>query len=59
MCIVLFTIYVRPYQEATGTLSASGGINWLTGESMLVLAGPIVVLPTAWIAWRMIRKSYG
>jgi len=50
---------VRPYQEATGTLSASGGINWLTGESLLVLAGPIVVLPTAWIAWRMIRKSYG
>ena len=59
LCIVLFTIYVRPYQEATGTLSASGGINWLTGESLLVLAGPVVVLPTAWIAWRMIRKSYG
>ena len=59
LCIILFTIYVRPYQEATGTLSASGGINWWSGESLLVLAGPIVVLPTAWIAWRMIRKSYG
>ena len=34
-------------------------INWWTGESLLVLAGPIVVLPTAWIAWRMIRKPYG
>ncbi len=34
-------------------------INWLSGESLLVLAGPVVVLPTAWIAWRMIRKSYG
>jgi hypothetical protein len=31
----------------------------LSGESLLVLAGPVVVLPTAWIAWRMIRKSYG
>ena len=59
MCIVLLTIYVRPYQEATGTLSASGGINWFSGEALLVLSGPVVVLPTAWIAWRMIRKSYG
>jgi sodium/pantothenate symporter len=59
MCVILLTIYVRPYQEVTGTLSAGGGINWLSGESLLVLAGPIVVLPTAWIAWRMIRKSYG
>ena len=59
MCVILLTIYVRPYQEVTGTLSAGGSINWLSGESLLVLAGPIVVLPTAWIAWRMIRKSYG
>ncbi len=59
MCVILLTTYVRPYQESTGTLSPSGGINWLSGESILVLAGPIVVLPTAWIAWRMIRKAYG
>jgi sodium/pantothenate symporter len=26
---------------------------------VLVLAGPVVVQPTTWIAWRMIRKSYG
>jgi sodium/pantothenate symporter len=58
MCVILFTIYVQPYQEITGTLSAGGSINWLSGESLLVLAGPIVVLPTAWIAWRMIRRSY-
>ncbi len=59
MCVTLLTIYVRPYQESTGTLSAGGGINWLSGEALLVLSGPLVVLPTAWIAWRMIRKSYG
>jgi len=59
MCVILFTIYVQPYQEVTGTLSAGGRINWLSGEALLVLSGPIVVLPTAWIAWRMIRKSYG
>jgi len=59
ICAILITIYVRPYQEATGTLSAGGGINWLSGEALLVLASPVVVLPTAWIAWRMIRKSYG
>lgn len=59
MCIILINIYIRPYQEATGTLAAGGGIDWLSGESLLVLAHPVVVLPSAWIAWRMIRKSYG
>jgi sodium/pantothenate symporter len=59
MCVILFTIYVQPYQAVTGTLNAGGGINWFSGEALLVLAGPVVVLPTAWIAWRMIRKSYG
>ncbi len=59
MCVILITVYVQPYQEVTGTLNAGGGINWLSGESLLVLASPVVVLPSAWIAWRMIRKSYG
>jgi sodium/pantothenate symporter len=59
MCIILMTVYVQPYQEITATLGAGGGINWLSGEAMLVLAGPVVVLPTALIAWRMIHKSYG
>jgi Na+/proline symporter len=59
MCLILLTIYVYPYQEVTGTLNAAGGIDWLSGEARLVLASPVVVLPTAWIAWRMIRKSYG
>ena len=59
MCFILMTVYVQPYQEITNTLNQGGGINWLSGESLLVLAGPVVVLPTALIAWRMIRKSYG
>jgi hypothetical protein len=59
MLIILINIYLRPYQEATGTLAANGGIDWFSGEALLLLAGPVVVLPTAWIAWRMIRKSYG
>jgi len=59
ICVVLITVYIYPYQETTGTLTATGSINWLSGESLLVLAGPSVVLPTAWIAWRMIRRSYG
>jgi sodium/pantothenate symporter len=59
MCVILLVVYVQPYQEATGALNAAGGFDWLSGESLLVLAGPVVVLPTAWIAWRMIRKSYG
>ncbi|MBT8047528.1 MAG: sodium:solute symporter family protein [Xanthomonadales bacterium] len=59
MCVILLRVYVLPYQQATGGLSTDGGINWLSGEALLVLASPVVVLPSAWIAWRMIRKSYG
>jgi len=59
MSFILITVYVQPYQEATGALTATGGIDWLSGESLLVLIHPFVVLPTAWIALRMIRKSYG
>jgi len=59
MFVILVRIYLRPYQEATGTLAASGGIDWTTGEALLVLGGPLVVVPTAWIAWRMINKTYG
>jgi sodium/pantothenate symporter len=59
MFVILVRIYLRPYQEATGTLAANGGIDWSSGESLMVLGGPMVVVPTAWIAWRMIRKTYG
>ena len=59
MFTILVRIYLRPYQEATGTLAASGGIDWTTGEALLILGGPLVVVPTAWIAWRMINKTYG
>ena len=59
MFVILVSIYLRPYQEATGTLAASGGIDWSTGEALMVLGGPLVVVPTAWIAWRMINKTYG
>jgi len=58
MFVVLVTIYLRPYQEVTGTLAAGGGINWLSGEGLAILGGPLVVVPTAWIAWRMINRTY-
>jgi sodium/pantothenate symporter len=59
MCVILLNIYVEPYQETKGTLASGGGINWFSGEALLVMSSPMIVLPTAWIAWRMIRKSYG
>jgi len=59
MFVILVRIYLRPYQDATGTLAASGGIDWTTGEALLLLGGPMVVVPTAWIAWRMINKTHG
>ena len=56
-----FAATVQAGEPEPGQLNftAGGGINWISGEALLVLAGPFIVLPTAWIAWRMIRKSYG
>jgi len=30
-----------------------------SGSRGVILTDTLVVLPTAWIAWRMIQKSYG
>jgi hypothetical protein len=46
MFVILVRIYLRPYQEATGALAASGGIKRLSGELLLVPGGPLVVVPT-------------
>jgi len=50
---------VKSVDIYTGTLTENGGIDWSSGEALLILGGPMVVVPTAWIAWRMIRKTYG
>ena len=58
MSVVLITIYVRPYQEATGRLLPDGSLDWATGEAILALGWAILIVPMGLLAWRVIKKSY-
>ena len=48
--VIYLVAYIGPYRRATGTAA--------TAELVLVLCGPVLVCSTAFVAWRMINKSY-
>ena len=58
MPFVMIHYYIRPYQAATGMLSADGSLNWLTGEVMLALSWCVIYVPLGVFAIRVIRKAY-
>jgi len=55
----LLRYYVRPFQAATGTLRADGGIDWWTGEAMLALAWAGLFVTWGIAAFKMVGRSYG
>jgi sodium/pantothenate symporter len=55
---MLLRFYVLPYQEATGTLSESGGLNWWRGETVLALTWTVLFVPWGVLAYKMIGRSY-
>jgi sodium/pantothenate symporter len=59
MPFVLINYYVRPYQSATGMLSADGSLDWFTGEAILALSWFVLYVPLGIFAIRVIRKAYG
>jgi len=58
MPILLMTYYVRPFQRATGTLAADGGLNWFTGEALLAMSWAVIYISLGLFAARVIRGSY-
>lgn len=58
MPFVLINYYVRPYQRATGTLSADGTLDWATGEVMLTLSWFFIYVTLGIVAIKLIRKHY-
>ncbi len=56
--IILFIIYVRPYQRITGALSENGSVDWRTGEFVVAIAWTVLLVPLAWMAIKVIRKSF-
>ena len=58
MPFVLMAFYVRPYQSATGGLSADGSIDWFTGEAALAMSWGVVYISLGIWAIRFIRRAY-
>jgi len=58
MPFLLITYYVRPYQLATGTLSADGSMDWFTGEAALAMSWSVIYISLGVFAIRYIRNAY-
>jgi sodium/pantothenate symporter len=58
MPFLLISYYVRPFQSATGTLSADGSLNWLAGETILAMSWFVVYVTLGICAIRIIRNVY-
>ena len=56
--VIQLIYYVYPYQSATGTLAAGGGLNWFTAEAVLALCWAGIFVPWGVIAYRTIGRSY-
>lgn len=58
MPFLLIAYYVRPYQLATGTLSAGGSLDWFAGEAILAVSWSVVYVSLGLVAIKVIRREY-
>ncbi len=58
MSAVLLYYHVRPYQVATGTLSADGSFDWFAGEALLAMSWFLVYVTLGLWAAKVLRKDY-
>ena len=58
MPFLLINFYVRPFQSATGTLSADGSLDWFTGEAILAMSWSVVYISLGLFTIRVIRNAY-
>lgn len=57
--IVLLTYYVQPYHEASGRLTGGQWLDWTSMDTLLPLAGSMVLLITGLITHRTVQRAYG
>ncbi|MDX1405606.1 MAG: sodium:solute symporter family protein [Woeseiaceae bacterium] len=50
--------YVRPYQMATGTLSADGSLDWFAGEALFAMSWCVIYGSLGLWAARVFKKDY-
>lgn len=55
---LIIKYYVRPYQNATGTLMPDGSLNWATGEAVLSLSWTVIYVSLGIFALVFYRKAY-
>ncbi len=58
MSAVLLFYHVRPYQAATGRLSADGSLDWFAGEALLAMSWFVVYVSLGLWAAKVLRKDY-
>jgi sodium/pantothenate symporter len=59
MPFVMAKIYVKPYQTGAGELLPDGGIDWSTGEAILIFGWAVIYIPLGLITAKVIWSSYG
>lgn len=50
--------WIYPYHASTGQLTASGGIDWLSGDVLVNFAGVPLYVLMAWLVRRALKKDY-
>lgn len=58
MPFLLINYYVRPFQSATGTLSADGSLDWFTGEAVLAMSWSVIYVSLGLFVLRLVRRTY-
>ncbi len=58
MSAVLLYYHVRPYQVATGTLSADGSFDWFAGEALLAMSWFVVYVSLGLWAAKVFKREY-
>lgn len=56
--VMLLTLYVRPYQEASGRLAEGEWLDWSSLDTILPLCGAIIILLTGILAHGAVQKGY-
>jgi len=58
MPFIMARFYVKPYQSGTGELLPDGGINWSTGEAMIICGWAVIYIPLGLITAKVIWSDY-
>jgi len=58
MPYLLINYYVRPFQTARGELLPDGSLDWLAGESILVMSWMLVYVSLGLFSIKIIRNAY-